>query len=185
MDFRNLGAPTTQPARQRNLGFEVGIRDVLQAHSSSPTPPPSNDTSHAKAARGGSRERYLDRIDLFKQDDRPMPRLRHHALWMLHNCVAHPLLAVTGRRVSSLAVEFHELTSLWLNHLGPRRWRSPPSGPDTYRHQTEFRMPEVRKAGFWMLHNVIAHAAIGLVPCKTTFDAHDWTARLIDVPGWV
>jgi len=125
------------------------------------------------------------RIGKFEKDGRPVPRLRHHALWLLHNCVAHPLLAVMGKNVSPVAVEFHELTSQWLNHKTNPRWPSPPFEKARYRYVVEFQMPEVKKTGFWVLHNVVAHTAIGLLPCRATFDLHDWTAKKMEVPHWV
>ena len=127
--------------------------------------------------------RYTARIEKFEKDGRPMPRLRHHALWLLHNCVAHPLLAVTGKNVQPLAVEFHELTSQWLNH---KRAANVPGGPVERRDRSlQIMMPQVENEGSWFIHNVLAHVAIGLVPCKTTFDLHDWSAEVMGVPGWV
>jgi hypothetical protein len=126
----------------------------------------------------GSHERFQIRRLYFRNDKKPHPELRHAALWVLHNCVAHPILAVSP---GPMAAEFHELTSQWLRNqhrdhsAGRGRWlliRKMPVVP-----------PEKRAA--WVLHNVVAHVAIGLAPCKATFALHDKTAEAMDVEGWV
>lgn len=38
---------------------------------------------------------------------------------------------------------------------------------------------------WWVVHNLVAHPAIALVPCATTFRWHDETARRMRVRGWV
>jgi len=133
----------------------------------------------------GAEKRFDERIGLFVKDGDPMPRVRHHMLWLLHNCVAHPLLAVAGKNVPPLAVEFHELTSLWLNHKPFGSGPVLPGEKQKFRHVVEFTMPKVERPFVWALHNLVAHTMIGLAPCKATFKFHDWTARLMDVPGWV
>lgn len=139
----------------------------------------------------GSHERYKSRIDRFLVDGEPHPRLRHHGLWLLHNLVAHPILAfVTTQK----AAEFHELTSQWLNKkppmalpqiLAPDRpkmvHKNSPRG--LWLHTP--RVPPIKNRGAWVLHNVVAHVAIGVLPCKATFDFHDKTATAMNVPGWV
>jgi hypothetical protein len=30
---------------------------------------------------------------------------------------------------------------------------------------------------WWVVHNIIAHILIGLIPIKTFFDFHDWTSK--------
>lgn len=157
--------------RHRNLGIEATLRGHVPRGAAEPA-------TEGRRAMGAA-ARYAERIGKFEEDGRPLPRLRHHALWMLHNCVAHPLLAATGRNVPTLAIKFHELTSLWLNHVGAV------VRPSGRRRVTSSPVPKVKKTGFWLLHNIVAHAAIGLLPCKATFDLHDWTARAMNVPGWV
>jgi len=125
----------------------------------------------------GSEFRYLERIRKFEEDGKPLPHLRHAALWFVHNVVAHPLLALSP---SEPAVEFHELTSHWLNHVAPAR-----VSPRHTARILHAEMPKVSKKPLWVLHNAISHVAIGVFPCKTTFDLHDWTARLMNVPGWM
>lgn len=123
----------------------------------------------------GSLERFNIRRRYFQNDKRPYPELRHAALWFLHNCVAHPILAASP---TVMAAEFHELTSQWLRH---DEWNA---GKRTLRIRVPPDVPPERRAA-WVLHNVVAHCAIGLVPCKATFDFHDKTAKAMDVEGWV
>jgi hypothetical protein len=33
---------------------------------------------------------------------------------------------------------------------------------------------------WWLVHNVVAHPLIGVVPCSATFDFHDWTSKKIN-----
>jgi len=122
---------------------------------------------------GSAQGRYRARIKKFVQDKRPYPRLRHHVLWLLHNCVAHPVLAVLPDHAT---VEFHELTSQWLNHREPNI--------NQYRI-LHFKVPAIPDRALWFLHNAVAHVGIGLFPSKATFDFHDWSAEKMNVPGWV
>jgi hypothetical protein len=140
---------------KRNLGIEAGIADE----------------------QGGSAERYRARIPKFEDDGKPLPKLRHHALWMLHNLVAHPVLGVLP---TEPAIEFHELTSMWLNHVAP-----PVVGERTFFRNIRGSKPVIERPALWALHNLVGHVAIGLLPCKATFKLHDWTAKLMRVPGWV
>lgn len=42
----------------------------------------------------------------------------------------------------------------------------------------EFSSDDVRShRAWWVAHNCVAHPLIGLWPCRTTFDLHDYTAR--------
>lgn len=89
------------------------------------------------------------------------------AWWVVHNCIAHPLL---GLRVAKPTVWFHDWTSMRLNkrdHLRP----SP--------------MPEVSRGDLWAWHNIAGHLAIGLVPCPATFAFHDRTSSSMNVRHWV
>ena len=115
-----------------------------------------------------SATRYRARIDLFLKDGEPHPRLRHHALWVLHNVVAHPLLGLSPNRYSA---DLHELTSQWLSHRDV----------DLLGEVA----PEPTRPWAWRFHNVVAHVAIGLLPCAPTFLLHDVSAAWMDQPGWV
>lgn len=117
-----------------------------------------------------SAERFAHRLKLFKRDRRAFPRTRHFFYWLVHNLIAHPLL---GLFPSKLTVRFHSVTSNWLNHRSG--WNRIDPEP-----------PRPTKWGWWLLHNIVAHFAIGLFPFATfPFRLHDWTAEKMDVPGWV
>lgn len=131
-----------------------------------------------EATTGGAQARFEARKRLFETDGLPMPVFRHHALWLLHNCLAHPFLAL-GDQPSEKACEFHELTSQWLNHTETSPWHK-----RTLRDLV-YDIPKVGNRRAWVLHNTLAHIAIGLAPCKTTFDFHDRTAEKMGVPGWI
>jgi len=119
--------------------------------------------------------RYHERVEKFVQDGTPNPRLRHHLLWLAHNCVAHPLLGVLP---NMRTVELHTVTSNWLNKNRAMR--------DLVPMFTEMRLKEIpsKPDKWWVFHNVVAHVAIGLAPIKPCFDFHDWSAKKMDVPGW-
>lgn len=96
--------------------------------------------------------------------------IKHHAHWLLHNCVAHAALAVWPSRTTA---DFHELTSQWLNQ------------PEKKVRIINVAPPAIPKRFWWVFHNLFVHSAIGLLPCKLTFKLHDWSAEKMDVPGWV
>lgn len=117
---------------------------------------------------GGAADRYTARIGLFERDGRPRPRLRHAALWLLHNCVAHPLLAVAPGIVTR---DLHDLSSDWLNHQFSNGATAP--------------VPKPGDRAWWFLHNAVAHPLIGVLPSKWTFAFHDESARRMKTRGWV
>jgi hypothetical protein len=45
------------------------------------------------------------------------------------------------------------------------------------RHYRERGVPVVKHRLLWLLHNNVAHFAMGLYPCAVTFAFHDWTSR--------
>ena len=121
-----------------------------------------------------SEDRYEARRKLFEGDGRPYPRLRHYGFWWLHNCVVHPLL---GLFPSNATVQFHALSSAWLNHI---------EGPFLVaKEMLGMKVPEIGNRRMWVWHNLISHVLIGIVPCSRTFAGHDETAKKMNVPGWV
>lgn len=113
--------------------------------------------------------RFQYRLNVFKTDGRPHPVLRHWGFWVIHNCVVHPMMAVSP---SSFLLELHELSSYWVNHR---------SGSALY-----FNLPPKIKSRFWWtLHNFIGHMAIGILPIKPCFAFHDWSAPKMGSPDWV
>jgi len=90
----------------------------------------------ARAGAQTSWERYEQRLAAFIADGKPHPRLRHHALWIAHNVVAHPLLGVLP--IQQMA-EVHKLTSDWLNHKEVDVWHESTPAP-----QLILRIPAAR-----------------------------------------
>ncbi len=115
--------------------------------------------------------RYRDRLSLWTGGRGALGRLAgalaHRGWWLLHNLVAHPLLAVWPGRA---AVALHDWTSRGLNR-DPTLEDSP--------------APQVRERLWWVVHNLVAHPMIALAPCAATFRWHDATARRMHVRGWV
>lgn len=110
--------------------------------------------------------RYFARKRTFRGDGLPLPNLRHQALWLLHNCVAHPALGFAPNRTT---VALHQITSAWLNHA-------------PYVHR---EVPYIEDRFAWKIHNVVAHTIIGVFPRPHTFAWHDETAEALGVKGWV
>ena len=110
--------------------------------------------------------RYEMRKARWKKSGVVFPRLRHHFWWVLHNVVAHPLLAYP----TSLGLWFHDWTSMHLNQktkFVASPWPEPPRWHE------------------WVLHNVAVHATIGVAPCFLTFQWHDINSEQMDVEDWV
>lgn len=137
----------------------------------------------------GAYERYRARIPWFTYDGRkPYGVVCHHLFWMLHNCVAHPLMGIFHKRRDLRA--FHELTSHWLNcegYIGDFMTRETPDGPGIHNSRASFawRTPVIKDIYTWRMHNCVAHMLIGLAPCRWTFQYHDETAKKMNVEGWV
>lgn len=60
----------------------------------------------------GSEERFANRIEIFKDQNIPLPKIRHYGWWWLHNCVSHPLI---GFFPINIFFRFHDWTSIKLN----------------------------------------------------------------------
>lgn len=58
----------------------------------------------------GSQQRFKARIEEFKK--KALPVAVHHAWWVVHNCVAHPLI---GLFPSKPTFDFHDYTSRKIN----------------------------------------------------------------------
>lgn len=138
----------------------------------------------------GSMARYQARLDRFQKDGQPWPRLRHHTLWVLHNCIVHPILAVCPK---APVVEVHDLTSQWLNQspaksIPERQYpviRSTLGLAGMHSRTIVAKVPEVKKPVAWFVHNAVAHTLIGVLPCRLTFAFHDRTAETMGIRGWL
>ncbi len=129
----------------------------------------------------GSEFRYHRRKQFFRADKQKRPLLRHDALWLLHNCVAHPILAISQRPG---ALEFHELTSQWLNHMPHTSQGGRPEG-HFFKRIVQTVEPKIKDKLAWVVHNAIVHPLIGFFPTKWAFELHDKSAEKMGVPGWV
>jgi hypothetical protein len=95
---------------------------------------------------------------------------RHFGWWLLHNAIAHPLLAIPN----VVGLWAHDYTSHKLNLRYQRDGGFQRSTP-----------PVVARWGWWILHNVLAHILIGIAPCAVTFAFHDYSAAQMQVEDWV
>jgi len=167
------------------MNFDFDDEPVEAPHKEIPPPAPKKkDEPPPEKEKRGSLKRFYDRILKFKEDGRPWPLARHHALWVLHNCVSHPWLAV---HPSGPALEFHELTSQWLGKR-PAMTLQTLWGMTTFHERTlAFEPPAIErgKRVAWFVHNAIAHPLIGVLPTAWAFRVHDHTAERMGVPRWV
>lgn len=150
----------------------------------------------------GSYERYKARIPWFTYKGRkPFGIVCHHFFWVLHNCVAHPLLGISPRRQFLF---FHELTSHWLNcegYIGDHtaykkdvngHIRKDKNGffyPEDIFYMSSahlvWKQPVIKNMYTWRVHNCISHMLIGMFPHPIIFSYHDKTAKEMNVEGWV
>lgn len=115
-----------------------------------------------------SAERYAQRLKMHM----PSNAAYHRAHWLLHNCLVHPALGIAPGLATT---ELHQVSSNLLNMFD-----------SAYRMRKQ-KAPVIPngKRPWWVLHNVFAHIAIGVMPCSATFAVHDWTAERMGVDGWV
>lgn len=164
--------PIDEQSQDRETAKKLPIWDEVTPVSRSSFPPFDRVTPIELPEFKTSRERFAYRLSKFKADGLRWPRTRHWFYWSLHNLVAHPTLGLIPNRA---AIEFHELTSDWLN----KRYEE--IGTD----RVVAELPKIPSRSWWLLHNIVAHAAIGLLPCRPTFALHDWSAKKMGVPQWV
>lgn len=68
----------------------------------------------------------------------------------------------------------------WVHGLGPTDDMTS-STPDPKKIDINpHKLPRAQHHFWWLLHNCVAHPAIGFVPVKATFDFHDWTSRKLN-----
>lgn len=154
-----LGLPIDGSVTSESLATAGSI------HSSA-LPKKRGRTSESSTAEGRYHQRLARWIDRDGGVARLSGRLAHHSWWLLHNLVAHPLLALAAIRWT---IALHDWTSRRLN-------RDESQGPSP--------APRIERRFWWLVHNLAAHPAIGLVPCATTFRWHDVSARRMRVPNW-
>jgi hypothetical protein len=42
------------------------------------------------------------------------------------------------------------------------------------------KLPLAQHYAWWLIHNLVAHPAIGVLPIEATFEFHDWTSRKLN-----
>lgn len=61
----------------------------------------------------GSKDRFAERLNIWIEIQTVnFPKVRHYGWWVLHNCVAHPLMGILP---INWFFEFHDWTSRKLN----------------------------------------------------------------------
>lgn len=93
--------------------------------------------------------------------------LLHRLAWLVHNCIAHPVLGVAP---SALAVKLHDKTADVLNLAD-----APTASP----------LPTVERPLSWLVHNCVAHPLIGLAPRPRWMAWHDTTADDMNERDWI
>lgn len=83
-------------ARRKLIPSEEMLNDPFPDYSS------SDET--------GSKERFHSRINVYKKEEKPV--YKHHAWWLVHNCVAHPLI---GFLPCKATFDFHDWTYKKIN----------------------------------------------------------------------
>jgi len=76
---------------------------------------------------------------------------------------------------------FHERVDVWTG-------KAPPIDPEQYSSAAYPWRPEINPHGlpkvkhyfWWLLHNLVAHPAIGIAPVRPAFEFHDWTSRKLN-----
>ena len=140
-----------------------------------PTPQPKKHkpNPHQKRRKDGKQQRqprnmreYHDQIWALRATGGILGGIRHVLWWLLHNCVAHPML---GMVPGAPTVRFHDWSSDRLN-LRKVPYVSP--------------MPQVERRWSWLLHNCVVHPLMGIAPLFYVFDWHDDTASDMHVKGW-
>lgn len=58
----------------------------------------------------GAEDRFEKRKEVFKQQEEPL--YKHHFWWLVHNCIAHPLI---GFFPCKKTFDFHDWTSIKIN----------------------------------------------------------------------
>lgn len=112
----------------------------------------------------------------------PLKTKPHHRFfWVLHNCLAHFILAFFPNHY---AFEFHELTNKWLISgaaIVPVPTYHQKNGVRyVYRQSFDYK-PVVVKGKYrkfwWVFHNSAVHMMVGLLPIAIIMKLHAWSAK--------
>ena len=108
--------------------------------------------------------------------------MREYFLGVLHNCVAHLIIAFLPN--SHYAFEFHALTEKWLNE-GPIRTLSATYNNKSgsygvryvYWQSFDYRPVKIKSKVWWWFNNAIAHLFVGLLPVKMMTKVCNWSEQ--------
>ena len=148
------GTAEEEGAEEDNAEDDVGEDDAEEAEEDIA----SGETAAARYAQ--RRRAYADRFGR-------TARARHAAAWLLHNCVAHPLLGIAP---GAWSVWLHDRTA---DRLSLRA--QPSISP----------LPQVRRRRAWVVHNCLAHPLMGVAPTARAFAWHEATAAALEMEGWM
>jgi hypothetical protein len=58
-------------------------------------------------------------------------------------------------------------------------FRDETGSEDRFKAQTDAHapLPVIEHRAWWLVHNLIAHPLIGILPVRFAFKFHDWTSR--------
>ncbi len=143
------------------------IREEERRRRQEPVRPEEQDGTPEHDLSSRSAERFAARQARFITRYGRSGSVRHVGAWLVHNCIAHPLL---GLKPGATTLRIHDATADWLN-LAPVPSASP--------------HPRIERRRDWVLHNCIAHPLMGIAPASALFRLHDTTAEDMRVPGWV
>jgi hypothetical protein len=76
---------------------------------------------------------------------------------------------------------FHERMQNWKEGTPEKVSVVEPKVEETYSApKIVRRIPLVQHYFWWMIHNLVAHPMIGLLPIKVSFRFHDWTSHKLN-----
>ncbi|HEV8658919.1 MAG TPA: hypothetical protein VGS96_09825 [Thermoanaerobaculia bacterium] len=99
------------PDAIRRSWEQVKARELVMRAAKEAVPDvPEWNWKHKIVDESGSEERFHARVETY--DARRMSRISHHFWWLVHNCVAHPLIGVAPLKSF---FDFHDWTSKKIN----------------------------------------------------------------------
>lgn len=95
--------------------------------------------------------------------------------WWIHNCIIHPILGIYPKL---WVCELHNASSIWLRGKNLDYWQN--------LEEIEFTsVPVIKHRTWWLIHNCVSHPIIGLIPIGIFFWLHDFSAKKMQVKGWI
>jgi len=101
-DEEEYQASKEQEEAMDELNNSIIATDAMRKKNKALSFPSSDET--------GSEDRFKKRLDVFRQDNKPI--FKHHIWWLIHNCVVHPLI---GFFPCKTTFDWHDYTSKRIN----------------------------------------------------------------------